>query len=72
MQILEKDPYVEKPVEKINYKELFGDPKEKEKLAAKASKRKSAGGASSPAIGSPKKKANKSKSPPRFVTKILA
>lgn len=68
LQILEKDPYVEKPVEKINYKELFGDPKEKEKLAAKASKRKSAGGASSPAIGSPKKKANKSKSPPREIS----
>ena len=70
MQILEKDPYVDRPVEKINYKEIFGDPKEKEKLAAKAAKRKNAsmgGGVSSPKDSPKNKKANKSKSPPRPV-----
>ena len=59
-KILEKDPYVERPAEKVNYKEIFGDPKEKEKAASNAG-RKRKGGASSPVSGgSPnKKKANK-------------
>ena len=61
-KILEKEPFIEKS-ERINYKDYFGDPAEKQKSAkTPASKRK---GTSSPVSGStPKKKAKEDKNTP--------
>ena len=64
LKILEKDPYVDRPSERPNYKELFGDPKEKEKLASK----RKGGATSQTSAGSPNKKKAKAKSPPRPIS----